>query len=156
MKELFTASQTQDIIPLFSSDAIIDDMNSNINDLLIMGNTMYGSNGYITISDEVKNRYKDLEEKRDSLKKKIKNINSANRDFSDVMKSNDNKTNESSILFLEDYTIFFLAISYLFMILIFIYLYTYAADNKLYAFFKNLFAVIIFTVVFGMLMYNVA
>jgi hypothetical protein len=50
---------------------------------------------------------------------------------------------------------FFVLISYLFMIFIFIFVYTTAADNKLYAFGQAFFGSVIFTIAGGMMLYNI-
>ena len=134
----------------------IDNLQGVITNELTTGDSMFnGIDGYSKIATDVQLRNKELNEKKekltDEIHKKEKIINSANRDFTDIK----DKVNESKILFLEDYTMFFLALSYLFMICIFIYVYSYMSEVPLYGFGKALGGSVVFTIAGGMLLYNV-
>ena len=134
----------------------IDNLQGVITNELTTGDLMFnGIDGYSKIATDVQLSNKELNEKKerltDEIHKKEKIINSANRDFTDIK----DKVNESKILFLEDYTMFFLALSYLFMICIFIYVYSYMSEVPLYGFGKALGGSVVFTIAGGMLLYNI-
>jgi hypothetical protein len=134
----------------------IEDLKIIISNELTKGDLMFkGIDGYSKIATDVNLRNKELNDKKekltDEIHKKEKIINSTNRDFTDIK----DKADESKILFLEDYTMFFVALSYLFMVCIFIYVYTYMSEVPLYGFGKALGGSVIFTIVGGMLLYNV-
>lgn len=134
----------------------IDNLQTVITNELTTGDSMFsGIDGYNKIATDVQLHNKELNEKKekllDEIHKKEKIINSTNRDFTDIK----DKVDQSKILFLEDYTMFFLALSYLFMICIFIYVYTYMSEVPLYGFGKALGGSVVFTIAGGMLLYNV-
>lgn len=134
----------------------IGNLKNAITNELITGDLMFsGVDGYNKIATDVQLRNKELNEKKekltDEIHKKEKIINSTNRDFTDIK----DKVDKSKILFFEDYTMFFLALSYLFMMCIFIYVYTYMSEVPLYGFGKALGGSIVFTIAGGMLLYNV-
>ena len=134
----------------------IDNLQTVITNELITGDAMFsGIDGYSKIGKDVQLRNTELNEKKekliDEIHKKEKIINSANRDFTDIK----DKADTTKILFLEDYTMFFLALSYLFMICIFIYVYSYMSEVPLYGFGKALGGSVVFTIAGGMLLYNV-
>jgi len=134
----------------------IGNLKNAITNELITGDSMFsGVDGYNKIATDVQLRNKELNEKKeklmDEINKKEKIINSTNRDFTDIK----DKVDTTKILFLEDYTMFFLALSYLFMICIFIYVYTYMSEVPLYGFGKALGGSVLFTIAGGMLLYNV-
>jgi len=134
----------------------IDNLKTIITNELIKGDAMFsGIDGYSKIATDINLRNKELNDKKekitDEIHKKEKIINSTNRDFTDIK----DKADVSKILFLEDYTMFFVALSYLFMICIFIYVYTYMSEVPLYGFGKALGGSVVFTIIGGMLLYNV-
>jgi len=134
----------------------IDNLNTIITNELITGDAMFsGIDGYSKIGEDVQLRNTELNQKKekltDEIHKKEKIINSANRDFTDIK----DKADTTKILFLEDYTMFFLLLSYLFMMCMFIYVYTYMSEVPLYGFGKALGGSVLFTIAGGMLLYNV-
>jgi hypothetical protein len=134
----------------------IDNLKTTITNELITGDAMFsGIDGYSKIGKDVQLRNTELNEKKekltDEIHKKEKIINSANRDFTDIK----DKADTTKILFFEDYTMFFLALSYLFMICMFIYVYTYMSEVPLYGFGKALGGSVLFTIAGSMLLYNI-
>lgn len=103
-------------------------LKADINNSLILGDTMYGNSGHIDITKELQTRNTELNEKKIALEKDInaqqKLIDRSERDFVDVKNTVPEHQVKYSLHVIEDYTIAFLLISYLFMILIFIYSYT--------------------------------
>jgi chaperonin cofactor prefoldin len=140
---------------LFNVQSEIDSLKSNIQNSLIMGDTMFGTSGHTEISNEVKHRNDELKMKKATLKKDIhkkeKIVHTSNRDFSDIK----DKGNESKIIFMEDFTILFLVISYLFMAFIAMYTFTFMSDDPVTGFFKSLLGFVIITIIVGMGMFNI-
>ena len=99
-------------------------LRSTIGDSLLMGDSIYGEFGMDDITKQVKSRNDDLNKKRDMLKKEItKNqaiIERSDRDFSDL---NDIPANKQRLHVIEDYTLAFLCMGYVFMTLALLYLY---------------------------------
>ena len=155
-----TTSPEKERLASFTNVLNITNDISNLKDAimneLITGDAMFNDiDGYSKIASNVKQRNTELNEKKeklmDEIHKKERIINSTNRDFTDIK----DKADKSKILFFEDYTMFFLALSYLFMICIFIYVYTFASEIRLNGFLKALGGSIVFTIAGGMLLYNI-
>lgn len=126
------------------------------------GDTLFGvgaTAGTNTISAVVKQRQDDIQKKVTDLKKQIERkyqiIQTNDRDFADYLDKGE-KTNESRLLSLEDYTVFVFLISYLFMACMFIYTYTYMADATAMAqqFGKALGLTVLVTIIGGMIFYS--
>ena len=111
-----------------------------INTELTKGDTLFGtgtdklkvmSGGTNDVTAFVKQRQNEIQTKVTDLKKEIDRkyqiIQTQDRDFADYLDKGE-KTNESKLLSVEDYTLFVFLISYLFMACMFIYTYTYMAD----------------------------
>jgi len=99
-------------------------LKATIGDSLLMGDSIYGEYGTDDITKQVKSRNDDLNTKRDTLKKEItKNqaiVERSDRDFSDL---NDIPSTKSKLHVVEDYTLAFLCMAYVFMALALLYLY---------------------------------
>lgn len=99
-------------------------LKATIGDSLLMGDTIYGEYGIDDITKQVKSRNGELNTKRDTLKKEItKNqaiVERSDRDFSDL---NDIPSDKKRLNVIEDYTLAFLCMAYIFMILALLYLY---------------------------------
>jgi hypothetical protein len=128
-----------------------------ITDSLIMGDTMFGQSGYGDVINQVKQRNVELKSKKDLLMKSVdKNeavIERADRDFSDVNNLTPKPLPKRVLNFVEDYTLAFLAIAYLFMIIAIIYVYTATSDLKLIGFGKALIGSIFLTIFLFMMMF---
>jgi hypothetical protein len=103
-------------------------LKADINNSLLLGDTMYGNSGHIDITSELQSRNTELNEKKNTLVKNInthqKLIDRSERDFIDVKNTVPEHQAKYSLHVIEDYTVAFLLISYLFMISIFVYSYT--------------------------------
>jgi len=145
----------KELINIFKLQDDIDHTKNNITNIINMGNQMFGTAGHNIIADEIKKRADELKIKEATLKnerdKKQKVIASNNRDFSDIK----DKTNESKIIFLEDFTLLFLVMSYLFMASIAVYVITITSDNPANGFFKAILGAIVVTIIVSMVMYNI-
>ena len=132
-------------------------MTSSVADSLVMGDTMYGQYGYQDIANQVKDRNSDLKNKKEELVKEVEKgealIERSNRDFSDVKDTISEPQSNQKLRFVEGYTLAFLTISYLFMIIAAIYIYTLISDNKLVAFGKSFVASIFLSIFLFMLLY---
>jgi hypothetical protein len=98
-------------------------LQAKINDSLIMGDSMFSQAGYGTISTDIQARHDELKKTKDGLEKDIRAkerlIHRSNRDFTDVNHVLEEEPKKNKFLtFIEDYTILFLVISYLFMMTI--------------------------------------
>jgi hypothetical protein len=148
-------TNTKTIATLFKLKDDIQLIKNSITNSLVTGDATVGTATGATISKEIQTRHNDLTAKLSKLQKEIKDkqsmIDKINRDFLDSNKN----VNQTKVLFLEDYTMFFVLISYLFMIFIFIFVYTYAADNKLYAFGQAFIGSVIFTIAGGLILYTI-
>ena len=113
-----------------------------ITNKLADGDTLFGkgstpgtlqvmSGGTNNVTTFVKQRQNEIQTKVKDLKKEIDRkyqiIQTHDRDFADYLDKGE-KTNESKLLSVEDYTLFVFLISYLFMACMFIYTYTYMAE----------------------------
>ena len=113
-----------------------------ITNKLADGDTLFGtgttagtlqvmSGGTNNVTAFVKQRQNEIQTKVKDLKKEIDRkyqiIQTHDRDFADYLDKGE-KTNESKLLSVEDYTLFVFLISYLFMACMFIYTYTYMAE----------------------------
>jgi hypothetical protein len=111
-----------------------------ITNKLADGDTLFGtgtgklkvmSGGTKDVTTFVKQRQNEIQTKVKDLKKEIDRkyqiIQTHDRDFADYLDKGE-KTNESKLLSVEDYTLFVFLISYLFMACMFIYTYTYMAE----------------------------
>ena len=121
-----------------SSD--INYLKQNITDTLLTGDAIFGQYGSADIAKSVQQSNLELEEKKKVIEKEIANneavIERSNRDFSDVKNTLPDRSTYSRLHFIEDYTVFFLVASYLFMILLCGYLYVLSAEEKWTAFGK--------------------
>ena len=113
-------------ILLFGEDIVW--LKSNITNSLTTGDALFSAGGQINIINEVKTRKKELLAKKKELEKKINKdeqiLQRSDRDFLDVKNEIPEKQDIKPLYVVEDYTLSFVFISYIFMILIFIYSYT--------------------------------
>lgn len=111
-----------------------------VGDSLVMGDAVFGKFGVADITQQVKLRNEELKKKKENLRSIIdKNeaiIERSARDFSDVKNTLPEQQEKKVLNFIEDYTLAFLVIAYLFMIIAIIYVYTITSDLKLVAFGK--------------------
>lgn len=138
----------------------IESLASNVQDSLLMGDSMFGQFGYQDIAKQVKERNHDLKSKKDGMMKEVsKNeaiIERSNRDFSDVKDTIPEPQAKKTLRFIEDWTLAILAMAYLFMIIAAIYIYTATAEIKLVAFGKSIVGSVFLTMFLYMLLYFLA
>ena len=141
----------------FKVNKDIETLQALVADSLVMGDTIFGKAGVGEIAKQVQARHKDLVVKKENLKKEIDKkeaiVERSNRDFEDVKNRVPDPQPKRVLNVLEDYTMAFLVISYLFMILAGIYIFTSIADLKIIAFFKALGGSILLTIFLFMVMY---
>ena len=99
----------------------IESLTSSVADSMTMGDSMFGQFGYQDIAKQVIDRNKELKGKRERMMKEVDKseaiIERSNRDFSDVRILFQSHSQKKFLRFVEDYTLFFLTVSYLFMII---------------------------------------
>lgn len=135
----------------------IESMSGTVLDSLIMGDTLFGKFGYRDITSQVKERNIELKTKKDKLVKEVDNneaiIERSNRDFLDIKSTVPEPQPKKILHFIEDYTLAFLSISYLFMIISVIYVYTSMSDSKLIGFGKVFISSIFLTMFMFMVLF---
>ena len=115
----------------------IEMLRATVGDSLLMGDAIYGQFGVDDITKQVKARNEELKAKKEKLGTVIdKNeaiIERSNRDFTDIKDTLPETQPKKVLHFIEDYTLAFLTISYLFMIVAAIYVYTLTSEFKVTA-----------------------
>ena len=133
---------------------------SQIEDGLTMGDAMFGRFAHVEVAREVTNRTEELQKKKDGLEQELREkeamIQRTNRDFSDVKDALPETLEQQRIKFIEDYTIMFLVLSYVFMILSGIIFYVTISEQKTMAFAKALGYALATTMLSGTLLYLIA
>lgn len=133
---------------------------SQIEDGLTMGDAMFGRFAHVEVAREVTNRTEELQKKKDVLEQELREkealIQRTNRDFSDVKDALPETLEQQRVKFIEDYTIMFLVLSYVFMILSGIIFYVTISEQKTMAFVKALGYALVATMLSGTLLYLIA
>jgi hypothetical protein len=97
-------------------------------DSLLMGDSMHGKASHVQIVEQVKERNRELKEKKETLLKDIQKqeatVERSDRDFIETKDSMPEKFNPKRLNFIEDYTIALTMIGYLFMSISIIYIYS--------------------------------
>jgi glycine cleavage system pyridoxal-binding protein P len=141
----------------FKINKDIETLQALVADSLIMGDTVFGKAGVGEIAKQVQERHKELTDKKEHLKAEIDKkeaiVERSNRDFEDVKSRVPDPQPKKVLNVLEDYTMAFLVISYLFMILAGIYVFTSIAQVKVAAFFKALGGSVVLTIFMFMIVY---
>lgn len=131
----------------------------NIINSLMIGDSIFGEAGHVDIKNEVKKRNSDLKKERNQLRddidKKEVIIQKNNRDFSDVKDTLPEVQPNKKLHVIEDYTVAFLTISYVFMAISFIYFYTMTSDQKVNGFFRALLICSVISLILLILLYYV-
>jgi hypothetical protein len=135
----------------------IQSLGGIVTDSLVMGDTMFGQFSYGDVTNQVKQRNAELKSKKELMMKEVDKkeaiIERADRDFSDVNNLTPKPLPKRVLNFVEDYTLAFLIIAYLFMIIAIIYVYTATSDLKLIGFGKALIGSIFLSVFMFMMMF---
>jgi uncharacterized membrane protein YhdT len=118
----------------------IESLSGIVGDSMVMGDSVFGKFSYGDITNQVKERNAELKSKKDKLVKNVDKseaiIERSDRDFSDVKNTMPQPYPKRVLNFVEDYTLAFLSISYLFMIISLIYVYTAMSETKITGFAK--------------------
>lgn len=135
----------------------ISDLNAQITDALLTGDVIFNSgSGSAQISTEMKQLGDQLTMQAATLEatadKKGQIRDTHNRDFVDHVEP----ANEGSIVSVEDYSVFMVVMSYIFMMCIAVYVYTYQSENPMRGFVKAMGFAIVISIITGMLFYNLA
>lgn len=138
----------------------IQKVRSQIDDGLAMGESMFGRFAHVEVAREVTQRTEELQQQKDMLEQGLKEkealIQRANRDFSDVKDSLPETIEQQRIRFVEDYTLLFLSLSYVFMVLSALIYYVILSEQKAIALLKGLGYAFGGTVMAGLLLYIIA
>lgn len=130
---------------------------AQVDDQLIMGDAMFGRFAHVEVAREVNNRTEELQKKKESLEQDLKEkeaiIQRVNRDFSDVKDALPETLERQRIQFVEDYTLMFLSLSYVFMILSAIIFYVTISEQKTTALLKAVGYSTLTTFLAGLLLY---
>jgi len=98
----------------------IETIRSQIENALHMGDAMFGQYAHVEVAKEVTARKEELKKKKETLEEEIRQkeaiIQRTNRDFTDV-KDAIPESEEPHVRFIEDYTLLFLSLAYVFMVL---------------------------------------
>lgn len=113
----------------FNAKQDIENIKMIIQDSLILGDTMFGTSGHAQIVQQVKDRNTDLQIKKDTLTSNIKNseaiIERTDRDFIDTRETLPDSLPSKRLNVIEDYTLAFISITYLFALIAMMYWYCY-------------------------------
>ena len=141
----------------------IEMLRALIGDSFYIGDAIYGSYGISDITKQVKARNTDLKRKKEILKediyKKEAIVERSDRDFSDVKNTLPETQPKKALHFLEDYTMAFLVMAYLFMMIALNYLYateTKNTENQTFNFtalLQGLFGSVIITIFLSIILY---
>jgi len=135
-------------------------LRAQIMDSLLLGEQLSTATESITSTPKIKADKEKLTSKKEKLeadiKKKENIINRSNRDFSDVKDTLPETPQKQILHFIEDYTLAFLSMSYLFMILAIIYVYSvkpFEGGFTLSAFIQSIFGSIVLTIIMYIVLY---
>ena len=135
-------------------------LRSQVEDSLSTGDAMFGRFAHVEVAREVKDRMEDLQKKKESLEQDLKEkealIQRANRDFTDVKDTLPETLDKKRVQFVEDYTLAFLSLSYVFMTLAAIVWYVSLAEQKMPAFLKAIGYSVLTTILSGLILYFIA
>ena len=143
--------------------AEIDSYKLRIQDLFTLGDKVVTTAGSESMRNDLVARRDELKAEKDALTGEIRQhqtqvVESSNQDFYDVKQTlpAEPLVSRNKIRTLEDYTLAFLLISYLFMITLLIYLYVYFAPDRLQALGRGLSAAFLLTILCALLLYYFA
>lgn len=127
---------------------------------LALGDSMFGRFAHAEVAQEVGQRVTELQEKKEALEQDIKEkealIQRSDRDFTDVKDTLPETLEQKRIRFVEDYTLLFLSLSYVFMVLSALTDYVLRAEQKSTALAKGLGYTVAGTLLSGMVLYHIA
>ena len=140
-------------------DADIQALKASIQDALLMGDQIVGTNSNTQVVRQAQLRNKELKETKTALEVDIRQkeaiVNRTNRDFSDVKDSLPQTQSNQILHVVEDYTVAILVVAYLFAILGFITSYVIQAPEFWSGLGQSLLASTIFTMLSTLILYYV-
>lgn len=136
----------------------IASLKQNITDSLLVGKAAYGPYGHAEVTKDVSDRTAELTKRKDKLREDIQKqeavINRSDRDFTDVRDTLPETLPNNRFRFMEDYTLVFLLIAYLFMMVVALHVYvTYSPEPWSTALVYGLFYSIMITLFAGLILY---
>jgi chromosome segregation ATPase len=138
----------------------IQRVRSQVEDGLTMGDAMFGRFAHADVAREVTRRTEELQMKKEKLEQDLKEkeaiIQKANRDFSDVKDALPETQERQRIKFVEDYTLLFLTLSYVFMGISLIVFYVSVSEQKTTAVMTALGYSVLVTLMMGIILYFIA
>lgn len=140
----------------------IDSYKLRIQDLFSLGEKVITTAGNASMLNDMTSRRDELKKEKETLTGEIKQhqtqiVDSTNQDFYDVKQTlSDPIVSPNKIHTIEDYTLAFLVISYLFMVTLMVYLYVYFAPDRGPALGRALAAAVLVTIFCGLLLYYFA
>jgi chromosome segregation ATPase len=138
----------------------ITKLRAQVENGLAMGDSMFGQFAHVDVTNEVNQRLSELKTKKETLENQLREkealVQRSNRDFSDVKDALPETQEHTRIQFVEDYTMMFLLLSYVFMVVSAIIFYVTLSEQKMKAFFYSLLLSVFLTVLCGLLLYFVA
>jgi len=154
MSEQTTIQRKSDLL------ADIQKIRSQVDDGLLMGDSMFGRFAHAEVAREVKSRTEELQKKKEALEQEIREkealVQRTNRDFSDVKDTLPETLERQRIRFIEDYTLLFLSLAYVFMVVSAIIFYVVISEEKAKALGKAVGYAILGTMIAGILLNMIA
>lgn len=136
----------------------LQSLRSTIHNSLTVGDKIFGQMGHADITQDVNERNKDLQSKKDMLlhdiDKKEAIINRSNRDFSDMSDTLPETPSNKKLNFIEDYTLAILSMAYVFMLVTAVYFYVSTTTSTIaIALLQSILGSVFATLVAFMLLY---
>lgn len=145
--EQCTSTTEQDRKQNFATNTLhlqqdIQALRASVGDSIAMGDSIFGQIGHTDIYNQVNDRNRELKKKYAELEKDIQNkeriVDRSNRDFTDVKDTLPEKLPTNLLHVIEDYTLAFLCVTFLFMSVAIIIVYTIQdPTSKIKAFFQS-------------------
>ena len=133
---------------------------NQIEDGLAMGDSMFGQYAHVDVAREVAARTEELQKKKEELEEDIRQkeamIQRTNQDFTDVKDNLPETLEEQRIQFIEDYTLLFLSLSYVFMVVSAIVYYVALSPTPWDTLGRSLGYSLVGTLLAGILLYVIA
>lgn len=140
--------------------ADIRQLRGQVEDGLAMGDSMFGQFAHADVTSQVNERLSELKKTKEQLENHIREkealIQRSNRDFSDVKDTLPETQEQKRIHFIEDYTMMFLLVAYVFMVVSAIIFYVTISEQKMKAFFSAFGLSLLLTAFCGMALYFIA
>lgn len=129
------------------------------NDLILQGNTLFGTTPSNQQIEDIKKRNQELKEIKDKLQNEITSANSAaeraERDFLDAKASLPDPLPKKMVHTIEDYTMLVFIMSYFVMLIACIYLFVVMRGVTTNAVVSGLVGGAVITIILGILIYNI-